>query len=369
MNVRVLHVIDHLGLGGGQVSLKSIVENINSREIECFVCALRPKKETIPINAEIITLKYGKYDPRTILAIAGLCKKYNIDILHAHLSKSIISCLLASFICKKPVIVHERGAIFRKGVFFSVYRFLLRLLHRRAAAIIANSEATALELTARASVGRHRIKVIRNPVDFRAFDAEKVSRRQSRENLRISDEDFVVGFAGRLHFVKGVDLLIRAMALLLEQSPRYLLVLAGDGAERKSLEDLTIQLGIAGRVRFLGMRDNVPEVMAAFDIGVVPSRQEPFGRVAVEFMRIRVPIVSSGAGGLAELVHDGETGIVTRENTPEEIAAAIRCLADDKELRQQLIDNAYRFCERFNVDEHAKKIEKIYREIMNTKLR
>jgi hypothetical protein len=62
-------------------------------------------------------------------------------------------------------------------------------------------------------------------------------------------------------------------------------------------------------------------------------------------------------------------GIVTRENTPEEIAAAIQKLADDKNLRQRLIDNAYRFCERFDVSEHVRKIEKIYREIMNAKLR
>jgi glycosyltransferase involved in cell wall biosynthesis len=81
---------------------------------------------------------------------------------------------------------------------------------------------------------------------------------------------------------------------------------------------------------------------------------------------MKVPLICSGANGLAELVHDGETGIVTRENTPDEIAAAIQKLADDKNLRQQLIDNAYRFCERFNIDEHIKKIEQIYEQILSS---
>jgi len=162
MPVKVLQVIDHLGLGGGQMSTKSIVENINDEQIECLVCALRPKSETVSINAKIITLNYGRYDPRTIFAVANLCKKY-------------------------------KGCVY-------------------------------------------------NPVDFEVFDHENVSREQSRKNLGISDEDFVVGFVGRLSHVKGVDLVLKAMSLLLKKSHRYLLILAGDGPHRKSLVDFYIQL-------------------------------------------------------------------------------------------------------------------------------
>ncbi len=351
------------------MSAKSIVENISDEGIETFICALRTKPATIAVSCRVVSLKYGKYDPRSILTIIKLCKEYKIDIMHAHLGKSIITCLLAGFVRKTPVVIHERGGISEKGAEASLYRLLLRLLHRRAAAVIANSHAIASELTGKASVDRNKINVIYNPIDFKLFDPERVSREQARENLKIPGDDFVIGFVGRLHPVKGVDVLVRALALLLQRSAHYLLVLAGDGPQRKSLETLTSRLGIIERVRFLGMRDDIPEVMAAFDVGVIPSRQESFGRVAVEFMRMRVPIVSSGVDGLAELVTDGVTGLITKENTPEQIAVAIERLANDKQLRQRLIDNAYKFCERFDVDKHVKKIEKIYREIMNAKLR
>lgn len=364
MSTRVLHVIDHLGLGGGQMSVKNITENIDSEKFESLVCALRTNPTTIAIKAKVISLQYGKWDPRSILAVIKLCKEHKIDIIHAHLQKSIIGCLIASYFRRMPVIVHERGAIFRRGIIARIYRVFLRMLHHRAAVIIANSQATARELIKRVGINRDRIKTIYNPVDFASFDPNKISRSQARKESEISGTDTIIGFVGRLHKVKGADLLIKAFALLLQQSPRYLLVLAGDGPERKSLEALTTRLGITGRVRFLGVCRNVPELMSALDIGAVPSRQESFGIVALEFMRMKKPVVCSGVEGLAELVKNEVTGLVTKENTPKQIAAAIQHLADDKELQKKLIDNAYSFSKQFNVEEHVKKIEKIYLELL-----
>lgn len=363
MAIKVLHVIDHLGFGGGPTTVKTIVENITSNEIECLVCQLRSKPEAVSLNAKLITLTYGKYDPRTVFAVARLCKKHKINILHAHLPKSIMSCLLSSYFCNVPVIVHEHGPIYEEGVFYSIYRLVLRILRHRAAVIIANSQVTARELIKRAAIKKDCIELIYNPIDFGIFDYHKVSREKSRRNLNISNEDFVIGFVGRLHPHKGVDILIRAFASLLQQSARYLLVLAGDGPQRKYLETLTAQLGIAERVRFLGMRADITEVMAAFDIGVVPSRREPFGIVPVELMRMKIPVVSSGIEGLAESVKNQVTGLVTCENNPDEICLCIQKLAEDEGLRNQLVEAAYTFSEKFRPKEQVKKIERIYERV------
>ncbi len=360
MSLRVLHVTDHLGPGGAQVLVKNIVENINDKEIETFICALRTNLPTIAIKAKIISLRYCRYDPRLISTIIKLCKEHKIDILHAHLQKSIIGCLLASYFCKIPTIIHEHGAILLKGITFSIYSVLLRILHHRAAVIIANSQAAACKLTQRAGIDRDKIEIVYNAVDFARFDRDKTSPGRMRKKLEISEADIVIGFVGRLHKVKGADILIEAVALLLQQSPRYLLVLAGDGPERKSLESLASRLGISDHVRFLGTCTNIPELISAFDIGVVPSRHESFGIVALEIMRMKKPVVCSGVDGLAELVTDGVTGLVTRENRPEEIAATILRLANDRELQEKLIEKAYSFSKQFEIREHVKKLQKIY---------
>jgi len=365
MALRLLHVIDHLGYGGAQVSVKNIAENIDKEKFETFICALRTNPLPVQIKSQVISLKYGKYDPRSILAIIKICKEHKIGILHAHLhlQKSIIGSLLASYFCKIPVIIHEHGAIFHKGLSFSIYRLLLKLFHKRATIIVANSQATARELTQKAGINRNKIEIIYNGINFASFDPDKMSRNQARKALKISETDIVIGFVGRLHKVKGADLLIQAVALLLQKSNNYLLLLAGDGPERKSMELLANRLRISERVRFLGTCKNIPELITAFDIGVVPSRQEPFGIAALEIMRMKKPVVCSGVEGLAELVTDGVTGLITSENNPQEIAATIQRLVNNKNLQKKLVEKAYNFSKQFDAKQVVRKIEDIYQQI------
>jgi len=365
MTIRVLHIIDHLGYGGAPMCVKNIVENSNNNKYKNLVCALRTNPTPIQIKGQVISLKYGKYDIRSILAIKKLCKEYDIDILHAHLQKSIVGCLLASFFCKAAIVVHEHGAIFEKGLTFSIYRLFLRVLHHRAAVIIANSKATAEELVQKVGIKKDRMEILHNAIDFASFDLGKMPRNQVRKEFGISETDTVIGFAGRLHVMKGVDLLIEAFGMLLKRSGGYYLVLAGDGPERRRLEDLTKRLGIADRVKFLGVCANVAWIMAGFDIGVVPSRYEPFGIVALELMRMKVPIVSSGVDGLGELIHDEETGVVTRENNPQEICRGIERLMENEKLRKQIVEVAYDFSKQFGIKEYINNLQKVYTEVLN----
>jgi len=150
----------------------------------------------------------------------------------------------------------------------------------------------------------------------------------------------------------------------LEQSGKYLFLLVGDGSLRNRLKKSAQQLGISERFRFLGFCDNVPEIMASFDIGVVPSRLESFGITCLELMRMRIPIVSSGAGGMAEYITDGQTGLLLKENTPEEICKSIGRLASDEQLRRRLTEGGSRLVEEFTVEKYVEATRKIYCEVL-----
>lgn len=363
MTMKVLHIIGSLKLGGAQVSVKYLVEHCDTEKIVPYLYPLRGREIDIPVDGTIIKYPYRNYDPRKFLAILKICKKYNIDIIHAHLHKPIIAGLLASYFCRAKIIVHERGPIFRRGLQYSLYRFLLRLLHHRASLIIANSQATARCLMQRAKIPQGRIKVIYNAVDFDNFDRRRISGGSLRAQLGIAAEDVIIGYVGRLDYVKGVDLLVEAMALLLKESPRYQLVLLGEGSQRQVLQDRARGLGIADHVQFLGFRNDVSHVMVDFDIGVMPSRQESFGIVALEIMRMKIPMVASGVEGLAELVDHEQNALVPSHNTPQEIAECIRRLVGDADLREKLIDNAYRFTEGFGVSQCVNAVWDAYMEI------
>ncbi|MHC4843461.1 MAG: glycosyltransferase family 4 protein [Planctomycetota bacterium] len=363
MTTRILHIIDHLHHGGAQTVLKDLIENTSDNKFEHFICVLRADKIEISIDTDIIGLTYKRWDPRTMWRIVKICKENEINILHAHLQKSIISSLLAKLFCDRSLIVHVHGGVFLKGLSFSLYRFLLRILKRKATIYIANSHATSQKLIDRINIKSEHIKILYNPIDFTTFTFQPDVRRQVRDELECSQDDIIIGFVGRLHHVKGVDLLIQAFALLSENNKDYFLVITGDGPERASLENLVEKFEISKRVRFLGMCPDVARVMSGFDIGVIPSRNEPFGRVALELMRMRVPIVSSGVDGLSELVKDGITGVVNPTNTPEQIAKAIQKLIFDGQLKQLVVENAYKFSEQFEVGSYVQKIQQIYQEL------
>lgn len=364
MAIRVLHIIGNLQLGGAQVCVKNLVANMNTEDIQSFVFPLRCAQIEIPVQAELIKHNYRNYDPRKFFAVFRLCRRYNIDIIHAHLEKPILASLLASFFCKVPVIIHEHGPVSRKGWRHFIYRLGLKLFGNRASAVIAVSNATADCLVEKTKIDRNRIHVIYNGIDLEAFKPDRQIRRRKRNELLLTPDDVVVGFAGRLDFIKGIDLLTEAMGLLLKESPKYILVIAGAGPLRDYLESLAKRLNIEERVKFLGFVQNVAELMNAFDIGVVPSRQESLGITAIELMSMAVPIVSSGVEGLAEIVTNGQTALLPKTNTPEAIAACIRQLTDDQALRNRMARAGRDNSEQFSIDKCVTSVRNVYNQVL-----
>jgi glycosyltransferase involved in cell wall biosynthesis len=359
MTIRVLHVIDHLGYGGAPFVVKNIAERIDAGRIETLVCALRTNPESIPIKTTLINLGYHRYNPLAFFAIARLCKEREIDIVHAHLQKSIICCLLASFFCDAKIILHEHGPIFRGGTGF-IFRLLLRILGLRATAAIANSQAAKTALVQRAGFDETSIRVVNNFIDLVQLDRTRYDRNKARDALGIAGDRIVVGFVGRLDPCKGADMLINAAALLCKDDERYRFVIVGHGGQRKTLQQQALRLGVKDKIIFTGLCKNTAEVMIAFDMAVVPSRREAFGIAALELMHMRIPVIAAAVGGLVEVVRHGETGILLDELSPKAIAEAVTQLARDSSLRERLADRAEVFSQTFDGREQLGQLTQIY---------
>ncbi len=361
MKIKVLHVIDHLGYGGAPFVVKNIAERIDAGLVETFVCALRTNPEALPIDATLINLGYHKYNPLAFFAIARLCKEHEIDIIHAHLQKSILCCLMASFFCDAKVVVHEHGPIFRGGTGF-IFRWLLRILRSRATMAIANSQAAKDALVRRAGFDAGSVRVVSNFINLTQLDRKLYNRDKARERLGVAGGNVVVGFVGRLDPCKGADVLINAATILCKNDERYRFVIVGDGAQKKELEELTLHLGLKDKIIFAGLCKNVAEVMIAFDMAVVPSRREAFGIAAVELMYMRIPVIASAVGGLVEVVRHEETGILLNELSPKAIADAVGRLARDGSLQESLAEKAEAFSRKFDGAEQLRQLTEIYEE-------
>ena len=363
MSIKVLHIINSLGLGGAQVCLKGITENTNADQVNCLIYPLRPLEE-IKINSTVIDHHRVNYSPLKLWDIIKLCKKHNIDIIHAHLNKAAIIAILASFFCNAKVIVHEHGQITENSFQFALYRFFLKLFSFRVNAFIAVSSCINNAVTSKCKIRKDKVNTIYNAVDLDKFKFNLSSRQRIRSELGLIDSDTVLGFTGRLHQIKGADLLPEALSVLHKQGCCCHLVIAGHGCLIQPLKDQTASLGLSDYVHFLGLRNDIPDLISAFDIAVQPSRLEAFGISIIEYYAAEIPVICSHTQGLAEITQDNITALVLDTISPDEISKRVIELTSNNKLKSELTQNALKYCRKFSTEDQINKINSLYRQIL-----
>lgn len=213
-------------------------------------------------------------------------------------------------------------------------------------ALVASSEAVRMEMCQVLKLAPEAIRVIYFPAE----DGPPPSPGQRREarhrllaELGVEGERTLVGMVGRIAQGKGFERLLAAMGPVAAKVPDALALLFARGAaeggegDPGALARAIETLGLQNHVRLVGLRQDVPELMAALDVGVIPSLTSEMNcRVAMEFFAAGTPVVAFPTGALPEVVEDGQSGLVTGSHDPAELAQAIVQLATDRELRARL---------------------------------
>jgi glycosyltransferase involved in cell wall biosynthesis len=209
-----------------------------------------------------------------------------------------------------------------------------------AAEILACSEATkAAQLQLRP---RRPVRVIFPAVELDRFSGPTLQdQRAIRQRLGLPQGALVVGIVARLQRWKGVHLVLEAAALLRDSFPEILVVVVGGPHSLEPdyadwVRRYADRLGVSGRTVFTGHQTNVPEWMAAMDVMVSASQNEPFGMVIIEAMALGKPVVAVRAGGPAEIIRHEHDGILAESSRPERLAAAVQRLLGDPALRARL---------------------------------
>jgi glycosyltransferase involved in cell wall biosynthesis len=211
---------------------------------------------------------------------------------------------------------------------------VVRWLYNRAVdRVIAISGGVRDALVA-AGVQADHIRVVRSAVDPGRIQAAPGVRAAQRVAWGVRPGEVVVLVLGALERRKGQDVLLDAVDALGERGGEVRVVLCGEGSERPALE--TRAEAAAGRVLLTGFQEEVAPCLAAADVVVVPSRHEGLGVAALEAMAAGKPVVASRVGGLAEVVVDGESGLLVPPEDPAALATALARLLDDPALRTRL---------------------------------
>jgi glycosyltransferase involved in cell wall biosynthesis len=303
-------------------------------------------------------LAYYAVGPVRLHALLG---RERIALVHTHDPNSTVSLARAAGRRRLPVVSH-------------IHDFDQRWVTPRSLAALRSTSsviATPSDAVSRYAVARgadpERVRRIYNGVHLVRFADD--GRERVRAELGLGDDEVAVALVGRLVERKGQADLLRAVAdARVAALPVRVYLIGGTAARDAEYEDglrrLAAELGVASRVTFLGERKDAPQLLRGMDLSVVPSRREAFGRVVVEGMHARTPVVVYDDGALPELVRDGIDGLVVPTDDVAGLAGAIARLASDGALRARMSESARARAREFSHERFVESTTALYREML-----
>lgn len=382
--MRVLYV-DHTALiSGGELAMVELAAELTPDVAPILACPAGPladhareagiRVETVPAAEGSLRLHPLRTPAAALqlarlgLAIRRIAARNRIDLVHAGSIRAGLAAALARRLGAPPgvVVVQDR---LPRGL---ASRAILETLARGSAVLLPNSRYTAESLPPIPG----RIQVVHLAVDTRRFDPSEIDRREARERLGIPDGPPVLALIAQITQWKGQDLALRALAELRERAVDALLLLAGSVvfnsphtrfdnlAYERQLHQLVADLGLHDRVRFLGQREDMPHILAASDLVLVPSAGEPFGRSVIEAMAMGVPVVAAAQGGPAEIISNDDEGVLVDDRDPRRWADELASLIGDGRRREEIAAAGRRRARDFNLERHVAAVRAVYERVL-----
>lgn len=364
MTHRVLHLITRLPIGGAERLMSDVVRSLDANRYQSLVCCIQ---DGGPIADEIAAAGFpvfklglmnnGGFDRRVVPALRRLIRDEGIDLIHSHLYHANFYGRIAARLERRPAIASIHNAYTRR----KWHRHLINWwLGCYSEAVIAVSEEVRRDIVAYDHVPAGKVVVLQNGIDASRVESH-LSREAAKVRLGYTSDEILIGCVGRLEEQKGHTFLLRAMADLRAGYPKLRLAIAGDGRKKEELVALSAALDIGGIVRFLGARDDIADVLSAFDLYVMPSLWEGLSLAMLEAMAAGRAVIISDVGGAGEVLGDNEYGIRVAPGNVGALVGAIHSVLDSPSYRQSLERKAkQRVLSHYTVRAMVKKLEGVY---------
>lgn len=366
--IKVMLLTVGLGVGGTEGQLLELASRLDRRRFEVGVCALKGADviadEMRARGVRVIALDgKGTWDVRVLYRLYRVLLAERPDVIHAFLFWANFISRVLGRLLQVPV----RISSYRDVLLWGRWRNRLceRLTARWAHAVTCCSEAVRLRVLSEVGGDEWKYLTIHNGVDMAGFHSY---RTVTKRHVGLREGVPVIGTVCRLiEPDKGITVLLQGMAKLAgpPASLSCQLLIVGEGPARRQLHDLGERLGISSRVVFTGMRRDIADVLPLLDVFVMPSLSEGFGIAIVEAMAAGRPVVASAVGGIPEIVHHEETGLLVPPGDPDALAAALRDLVTRPDRARALgACGQQRARELFSIELAVKRHEDLYEGLM-----
>jgi glycosyltransferase involved in cell wall biosynthesis len=310
-----------------------------------------------PLVAEGVTVEVIALPPRSYrrerAAVRALCERLRPDVVHTHGDRPDVVHVRVGSASGAAMVTTLHGSSKMAGI-GRLYDWLHERAHRYFDGVVSVSRALTAETLAK-GVPRAVLHTVPNAW---SGGVAPLSRDEARRRLDLPRDARVLGWVGRLIPVKGGDVFVRAMAAL--GDPAVIAIVIGGGPERARCEALAASLGVAGRMRFVGAREDAAPLFPAFDRWVSSSRSEGTPITLFEAMASGVPVVSTAVGGVPDVISENESWLAPSEDAAA-LAAAIRAsLADDAEAARRAEAARERLAAEFGAERWLARYDDVY---------
>ena len=358
--MRIVHTESSCGWGGQEIRTLSEAEGLSRRghQVALLACtASRIHDEALKRGLEAHALPIERKNLKGVLAMRRWLRSHPADIVNTHSSTDTwLTALACATFRPSPRIVRTRH------ISTDIPRTpATRWLYRSATThVVTTGETLRSQVLHATGLDEPRVTSIPTGIDLERYTPG--DRKLARAALGLPADAFIVGIVATLRSWKGHRFLVDAVAGI--DDPHCILVIVGDGPGATNLREQVERLGLTSRVRMPGQQDDVIPWLRAFDVFALPSyANEGIPQAIMQAMACRVPVVTTHAGAIGEIVRDGETGLVVPPRDVEALRLALLRLRGDPALGGKLAENGARqAAQRFSAIAMLDAMERVFRE-------
>lgn len=321
--ISTLHLNTEPTWRGGEQQTLYLLKGLADRGHPLLLCAqkgspMATRARDAGIETEELRMR-GEVDPIAIVRLARHVRRFRPDVVHFHTSHAHTLGILAAGLCLRA----RPRTLLTRRVDFSIYRHsffgLNHIKYGRVDRIVAISEAIRKVLIDD-GIEAQRIDCVPSGIDTSRFDVEPC---ELRREFGLHPHTRIVANVAFFADHKGQRYLVESAPAILEEFPDCAIFLIGEGPLREPLRELAGKLGIADRVFFPGFRTDIPAILRAIDVYVMPSHKEGLGTSVLDALWCEVPLVAAAAGGIPEIVHHEENGLLVPPRDSAALASAV----------------------------------------------
>jgi glycosyltransferase involved in cell wall biosynthesis len=387
--IKVLRVIARLNVGGPALHVAYLTAGLADRGYETTLVAgtlargeesMASVSEARGVRIETLPALHREIGPlrdvQAILRLARLIKEVRPTILHTHTAKAgavgRIAALLAGS-ARPPVVVHTFHGHVLRGYFNPLttlgFRTLERWLARVTTALVAVSPEVRDDLVKLRVAPASKFTVVRLGIELdERTGSDDDIRAETRRQLGVAQDAFVVGWVGRMTAVKRTDDVVRALRGLVDRGVDAYLCLVGDGPDRDHLERYAHELGVVKRCLFVGYQEDVARFYSAIDALLLPSVNEGTPVSVIEALAAQRPAVATRVGGTPDVIRDGVDGFLVEVGDADALSERLAELANDPERRARMgAAGRERVLGRYAVERLVDDIDRLYRSLLDAR--